>query len=39
MADSDGNTVEAPRFYCTLEPKLARAQRANKKNRAPFCSQ
>lgn len=33
MADSDGNSVAAPRFYRDLEPKLAIGQRANKKER------
>jgi hypothetical protein len=33
MADSDGNKVEAQRFYRDLEPALATAQRAGKKDR------
>jgi IS605 OrfB family transposase len=33
VADSDGNTVEAQRFYRGLEPKIAAAQRAGKKDR------
>ena len=33
FATSDGQTVEAPQFYRDLEPKLATAQRAGKKNR------
>jgi len=34
MTDSEGNTVEAQRFYRDLEPKIASAQRAGKKDRA-----
>lgn len=33
MTDSEGNEVEAPRFYRDLEPKLAVAQRAGNKAR------
>jgi IS605 OrfB family transposase len=33
FTDSEGNRVEAQRFYRDLEPKLAAAQRANKMNR------
>ena len=33
LADSEGGTVEAPRFYRDLEPALAVAQRAHKKDR------
>jgi len=33
MADSNGGEVDAPRFYRGLEPALAVAQRANKKDR------
>jgi IS605 OrfB family transposase len=33
MSDSDGNTVEAQRFYRGLEPQLAAAQRARKPER------
>jgi transposase len=33
LTDSDGNKVEAQRFYRDLEPKIAVAQRAGKKDR------
>jgi putative transposase len=33
IATSDGEKVSAPQFYRSLEPKLAIAQRAGKKNR------
>ena len=33
LATSDGLKIEAPKFYRELEPKLAIAQRANKKQR------
>src|SRR5690606_38129694 len=33
IATSDGVTVSAQRFYRSLEPALAKAQRANKKGR------
>lgn len=33
LTDSDGNKVEAHRFYRDLEPKIAVAQRAGKKDR------
>ncbi|RCJ06847.1 RNA-guided endonuclease InsQ/TnpB family protein [Cupriavidus necator] len=33
FATSDAQTVDAPQFYRDLEPKLATAQRAGKKNR------
>lgn len=33
LTDSDGNKVEAQRFYRDLEPRIAIAQRAGKKNR------
>lgn len=33
VSDSDGNKVEAQRFYRNLEPKIASAQRAGKKAR------